>query len=110
MYTGKDTLQKNQLVELGFVMDTEMDCVILNKANVPVAMQHQPFCKCFKTATDMDNLQVPSIGGITQTRYEYFNKEILGFVKNLQEGDEAGTFTSGKYGKLNNKEVAKSDI
>ena len=101
-YTGKDTPQRNKLVELGFATDAKRGCAMMNKVNIPKDMWYQLFRKCFKTDTATNNLCIETIGEETKTRYKHFGKEVPRFVKNLQEWGKAGTITTRKDGKLNN--------
>ena len=71
---------------------------MMHRANVPMEARYKIFPKAFETATDLDNLVIKEINGVTQTRIEHFCGDLPRYANKLRTWGEAGTVTVKKKG------------
>jgi len=90
-YTGRSTPQRNHLAELGFATLTKRGVALIVRAHVPMKIRYRLFREAFKTATELNGLEVVNVDGKVLTRYEHCKGTIPSFANHLRTWVEAGT-------------------
>ena len=97
-FTARNTPQQNSKVEVRIATIVAKGRAMMHRANVPIEARYKIFPKAFETATDLDNLVIKEINGVTQTRIEHFCGDLPRYANKLRTWGEAGTVTVKKKG------------
>ena len=97
-FTARNTPQQNSKVEVRIATIVAKGRAMMHRANVPMEARYKIFPKAFETATDLDNLVIKEINGVTQTRIEHFCGDLPRYANKLRTWGEAGTVTVKKKG------------
>lgn len=102
-YTGKETPQRNHLVELGFATISGRSRAMLSAARIPLELRYKVSKEALRTATMLDGLAIIDIDGRKKSRYEHFNEDyehhsggLPQWTTNMRTFGEAGVVKTRK--------------
>jgi hypothetical protein len=89
-YTGRDTPQRNSLVEVSFHTLASRGRAVMNDAQVPNELRYILWREAFRTATLLDGLTIIDINNVKATKYIHWEGNNPKFVSYLRTWEEAG--------------------
>ena len=95
-FTARNSPQMNSKAEVRIATVSSQGRAMMHRANMPKKERYRVFHKAFETANLLRNLDVITVDGVTQTRYEHFNGKLPKFTSNLRTWGEAGVVTNKK--------------
>lgn len=98
--TARKTPQQNLVVETGFTVLAAQARSMMNAVQIPAAMRFTLWAETVMTATNLKNLSVVTINGVTKTHWEHAGFELPSWSKYLRTYVEARTVKEGKNGKV----------